>query len=281
VGFAVFGLIVWLLGQLDVAPNAEAFGALGAAIALAIGVVGGLSYVGVIEREVPVGCLDSDGPISASVAGDPTIVYSQATALSDPKSLVLQGCQLEFTGYCIGAVHGDVSHGEDVREARWLILDDGQGLVPAGYVVGTVDPDIEPSTCLGGESPPDRPTLSTAVLDPEAGLARLSARADRAAYVGFAVSQSGDRWRRIGWDRLPGNDVDKVLPVPLGARPGMRVAAVSCIGVPRAVGRPVIRVLAAGSVQRPDILPIVRQPSYHDAAKAACDAGLPEPYQND
>ena len=53
------------------------------------------------------------------------------------------------------------------------------------------------------------------------------------------------------------------------------------MGVQRPLGALVIRALQPGQVARPEGLPIVRQPSYKDAAITACDAGLPEPYATD
>jgi len=274
-----FSVFLALLGAilLVVTESTEPIGILGAAVALAIGVVGALNYLEVIEPDPPVGCLNSDGPIEASVASDKTIVSSKATALSDARRLLLPGCTLKFTGYCIGAVHGDAIQGEDVREARWLILDDNQGLIASGDTVGTIDPDIKPSPCPGGLNPPGSPVFASAVLDSRAGLARLDARAERAAYVGFAIEQPGNRWRRLGWDRLPGDDAPMVFQVPAGTQQGARVAAATCIGVQRHLGHEVILALRQGAVTPPKTSPTVRQPTYADAALAACDAGLPEP----
>lgn len=275
--FSVVGLALLLAIHRVVTESTEPIGILGTAVALAIGVVGALNYLEVIEPDPAVGCLNSSGPIRASAAADKTIVTSKATALSDPQALLLPGCALRFTGYCIGAVHGDATQGEDVREARWLILDDGQGVVAAGDTVGTIPADIEPSDCPGGLEPPGAPAFSSAVVDTRLGVAEFAARADRSAYVGFAIEQPDKRWRRLGWDRLPGDDAPTVLPVPDGVGPGARVAAATCIGVQRPRGEVVIRTLAAGRVTPPKDLPIVRQPEYPDAALTACDAGLPEP----
>lgn len=275
--FFVVGVALLLVIHGVLTETTEPIGILGAAVAITLGVIGALNYLQIIEPDPAVGCLNSHGAIRASAAADKTIVYSKATPLSDPQALLLPGCALKFTGYCIGAVHGDATQGEDVREARWLILDDHQGLVAAGDTVGTIPADTQPSPCPGGLEPPGQPMFSGVVADAQEGVAELDARADRAAYVGFAIEQPNRRSQRLGWDRLPADDDPVVLPVPPGTRTGARVAAATCVGVQRPVGKPVIRPLRSGSLAAPKDLPIVRQPTYSNPGLAACDAGLPEP----
>lgn len=236
--FFVVGVALLLVIHAVLTETTEPIGILGAAVAIALGVVSALNYLQIIEPDPPVGCLNSHGAIHSSAAADKTIVDSKATSLSDPRALLLPGCALKFTGYCIGAVHGDATQGEDVREARWLILADDQGLVAAGDTVGTIPADTQPSPCRGGLKSPARPAFSSAVADARDSVAEFDERADRAAYVGFAIEQPDRRWQRLGWDRLPADDDPTVLPVPPGTRPGARVAAATCVGVQRPVGNP-------------------------------------------
>jgi hypothetical protein len=241
-------------------------------LALGAASVSALSFIGSIEEPARLGCLNTDGPIQATVRVSST-VYSRARLDSDPKGLVLRGCQLRFTGYCIGTVHQNVFDRE-IPDSRWLILADGRGLVAAGDTVGTIPRHVDPSKCPGGVSAPNALSFTKAVIDERTDRALLLARAPRAAMIGFALKRPDGRWQRLGWNRTAEAGGSETFYLPARASVGSLVAATACMALRRPAGA--TKQLRLGGPGRSGTPPRFRvtQPIGSQPSDVACDAGL-------
>ena len=236
--------------------------------------VAALSYVGPIEAEPQRGCINSDGPFDVTVSGETTVLFSQASSTSQPKGLLLLGCQLKAEGYCIGTVHRDAIE-EQVIDTRWLILSEDQGLIPAGRTAGHVPADAR-KACPGGVPPPDKLNFSAAVLDVSKATVAVQAVAPRAAFIGFAFKLPSNRWRRLGWDKTPEDSQPLNAPAPAEATPGLEIAAVACVAFRHSSGPVRYAKLGRGTTS-PTELPAVKQPTSARPEHAACDAAIPPP----
>jgi hypothetical protein len=240
-------------------------------------VVAVLITVGAIEDEPAPGCINTDGPIAATVSGfeGSAVLFSRATPASDAKGLLTRGCKLRALGYCIGASHRDALQ-EGINDVRWLLLSGRQGLIGAGDIAGTI-PRGESAMvkCPGGLDLPDRVDVGAATIDRAQGRVSILARASRAAFIGFALALPDGTWKRLGWDRAPENDVPMIAEVPEATR-GATIIAVACVGFQRPVAARDQERLQVGTVAPKD-LPYVTQPTSQRPEDAACDAGIPDP----
>jgi hypothetical protein len=276
VAFACVGTALLLLAGNSRVKAGEPVAVIATLLGICTAAVAALGYIGPIEAEPPLGCINSSGEIDATVSGETTVVFSRATPASEPKRLLLRGCQLKAEGYCVGAVHQDALENQ-VLDSRWLILSDNQGLVPAGRTVGNT-PAHAHKRCAGDVPRPDHLTFTAAELDRAKATVALQAVAPRAAFVGFALEHPDGRWVRLGWDKTPEDDQPLNAPAPAEAVRGAEVAAVACIAFRRSSG-PVRRAtLGRGRTDRTD-LPVVKQPIWSRPEQAACDAAVPPPGQ--
>jgi hypothetical protein len=267
--FCIAGTLLFLTLNQRARPE-DPVAAVATLVTLAVAGVGALNTIGPIERDPGRGCILSDGPIKGTIGSDKTIIFAKANFDSDPRGLLLSGCNLGFVGYCIGAVHPDAAE-PDVVDSRWLILSGHQGLVPSGQVVGTT-PRRPPDRCPGNRPVPDRVAFKAAVLDPRQQQLTLSAQSPGAAMIGFSLRLPDGRWRRIGWDRGAADDQPLRVPVPSGLKRGSVVAASACVAFQRpgratatatvGVGR------ASGTLQTPGF----DEPIHRSPAQAGCDA---------
>jgi hypothetical protein len=203
----------------------EGLTVLSAALALGPLIVAALAFTGSIDPIAPNGCISAKGRYKVSISGETAVVYSRATPASEPKQLLLQGCLIRFDEYCLGTVHRDILE-QQVRDSRWIILPHGQGLVAAGFTVGTI-PDVPPSSCPGSVAAPSHVAITKAVLDKHRRRITIVAAAPRAAVIGFAV-RAGGTWRRLGWDQTASDGRGKVFAAPKEAVVGSEVVAVAC-----------------------------------------------------
>jgi len=156
------------------------------------------------------------------------------------------GCELEFTGYCIGEpkIHWRF---HDPNPVWFHALGNfHDGYIPRADIRAGPGPGskIPLTTCPGGESPPGRPEITTPLEHKLKGPLEITAAAPDAAEVGFAVyyedlpgQASSTTWHQIGvdlntadgissnWDTrsIPGQS--RRSPAPL------TIAAVACLGL--------------------------------------------------
>lgn len=284
VAFGCFALpLVLLVAIRRLGPVEDPVATVAAAVALCVIAVAGLTYVGAIDADPAEGCINTHGDLDATVSGDPTVIYEEASAASRPVGMLRRGCEVHAVKWCVGAVHDDGIEGNRVFDTRWLVLPDDQGLVPNGRTVGPPLPEDErDDNCRGGVERPREIRFDRAVVDARGGFIALYARADRAAFIGFVVRRGEDRWQRIGWEYEPADDEPVVLAMPdPPPSVGDEVNAVACIGYQQPAvedGAVVLqsRTLTSGrglSTERPGPpQPIARTPE-----AAACDAAIPIP----
>jgi hypothetical protein len=274
----VIGALLLLLRSNPAAAQ-DPFAAVVTLVGLGVASVGALSFIGSIETPAPPGCLNTDGPIRATVKAEYAVIGSKADLASDPKGLVVRGCQLKFTGYCIGAVHQD-EFDPRVPDARWLILPDGRGLIEAGSMAGTIPRDADPSKCPGGVRAPTKIVFSKAVIDEKTERVLLQAVAPRAAMIGFALKRRDGQWQRIGWDPTAEGGGPETLYLPARASVGTTVAATACIALRRPAPAPTKQLSLAGPGRSGTLLKFhVLQPVGSDPREVACKAGILPPTQ--
>lgn len=152
--------------------------------------VAALTYLGSVDPDPAFGCINTNGDLGAIVSGEPTVVYSRATAASPANRLLLRGCEARGDRWCVGAIHEDTIEGR-VFDSRWLELSGDQGFVPIGRTVGPTLPDgARDDGCPGGVPPPRAVDVFSAIVDQRAGLVAVGARTEGAAFIGFALRRS-------------------------------------------------------------------------------------------
>lgn len=308
-GAVLAALAVWLLRNAGATPQLQrivAFVCVGSALLLAMlrGRVGpddglsaaatliavsavavaALTYVGSVDKDPQFGCINSHGPLDATVSGNVSVVYSRPTAASDPEGLLLRGCEVHAVSWCVGAIHEDAIEAK-VFDVRWLELESDKGFVPVGRTVSQRLPDGDrDDDCTGGIAPPKDITFTLAVLDRETGDVGLTATTKGAAFIGFAIRRSDDRWQRLGWDYEADDDQPVVLPPPAaGARAGDEVVAVACLGYQQPAesdGVPVTQrapLELARGLERDPKRGATAQPLGKTASDAACNSAVPTP----
>jgi hypothetical protein len=200
------------------------------------------------------------------------VIYTGATVASEAKGLVLGGCGLRFTGYCIGAVHQDVTE-NSVPDSRWLILSDERGLIPSGHTVGSIPVDIKPTTCNYGLAPPKKVTFTKALLDAKNKRVLVDATAPNAAMIGFALELADRHWQRVGWDTTPTGGQPESFGLPAPAAVGTKLLATACMGFRRPIGTPQELALRAGRSGSPTKT-VATQPIDKDGSRVACNSGV-------
>jgi len=194
----VISALVVVFSKEDLRPS-DSLSVIATVVGLAISSVAALGVIGSIEKVPDLGCVASEGHINVTISKDAATVWSQASPASPATGLLLlRGCQMKFTGYCIGAIHRDAIE-QNVTDSRWLIISDGRGLVASGHTVGTIPKEEKPQQCPGSVKPPGVVRFQSAELDSKTARIRLFAHSDRAAIIGFALRE-GDHWKRLGWD---------------------------------------------------------------------------------
>jgi hypothetical protein len=272
----VGGALAVVFSKEDLRP-ADSLGVIATVVGLAVSSAAALGVIGSIEEAPALGCVSSDGDLRATISNDAATVWSEATPASPATGvLLLKGCQMRFTGYCLGAIHRDAME-DQVTDSRWLILSDGRGLVAAGHTVGTIPEDEQPQPCPGSVQPPGPVSFTSAEIDPRTKRIQLLAQADRAAIIGFVI-KNGDQWQRLGWDTKAMDEEPVVVAFPRGtqAASGATVAAVACIGFERPSGQLAARPLATGVVPAGQE-PSNAQPESDTADETACAASVPPP----
>jgi hypothetical protein len=274
----VIGALLLLLRSSPAAAR-DPFAAVVTLVGLGVASVGALTLIGSIERPASPGCLNTEGPIKATVKAEYAIIGSKADLASDPKGLVIRGCQLEFTGYCIGAVHQD-EFDPLVPDSRWLILPNGRGLIEAGSMSGTIPRDAAPSKCQGQVPAPTKLVFSKAVIDEKTERVLLQATARRAAMIGYALKRPDGQWQRLGWDRTADEGDPETFYLPARASVGTAVSATACIALRRPAPGPAKQLSLSGP-GRSGAPPKFRvlQPFGSDPREVACKAGILPPTQ--
>jgi transcriptional regulator with XRE-family HTH domain len=159
----------------------------------------------------------------------------KAAALSAPvMDNVPAGCNLVFTGYCLGDIVTDRT--ARTPDARWFMLAGG-GVMASAVVHGNPPPGARPSPCPGSVTPPAAIHLNVRRAK---GELRLQATGQGLRIVGFTsldTSATGDsRWHQInGLTRSPSSVFEtrwQPSRVTDLSSPGRRVivAAVACLG---------------------------------------------------
>jgi hypothetical protein len=233
-----------------------------------------LVATGAIEFQPDRGCLSTSGQYSATVSAPKAVLYAKATTSSKPTGMLLAGCQFSYNSYCVGQVHPDALYAT-VPDSRLLILP-GHGLLPSGQTVGPAPTDSSPSSCAESRAPPDTVVLRSARLVDRKQRLALYAQAPHAAFIGFAAEVAPGQWRRVAWDRTPGDPVGQLALTVDGVHLGTPVFAVPCLGFLHPYGAGAQVELQPGPATRPlEPLPgKAREPApQSDPSAAACNAG--------
>ena len=214
-------------------------------IGLGILVLGGLRIAGAITQPPPVGCINTSGVDSTTIALDKELTYKQPSLNADPTGLLILGCRIRYEGYCVGDTRWDVIG--QVSDARWWKLSGDQGYLSGVATAGPAPSNNEPrSDC---PSPRRHPAVLTATgtFDTKTSTVRMTATARDVGMIGFVVRE-GNGWRRVGWDKKrkqPG-------PVKFNVKPRLpantEFRAVPCVGYPSRYGTDKAVSIRVGSV---------------------------------
>ncbi|MFR9777390.1 helix-turn-helix domain-containing protein [Micromonospora sp. MS34] len=146
------------------------------------------------------------------------------------------GCQLAFTGFCLGAMVFDMTAGSP--DVRWFMVSGG-GVVASGVVHGNPPPEAVPSPCPGGRPAPTDIRLRATRQGSEW---RLRATGTHVDIVGFAARYPADpalpdrvTWHQIAMTERSGGTFETPwqpdrLPAPLPTGTPVLLAAVACLG---------------------------------------------------
>jgi hypothetical protein len=215
-----------------------------AVVAVSLAVVAAGTAAALAGRGGSAAPVGAGGP--ACPAPDPTAAFTGRTylftrvrggaALSSPVLRTIPaGCDVGFTGFCIGdVIYDSTGHTPDTR---WFMLAGG-GVLASAIVHGNPPATLAPSTCPDDVPPPQAITFGADPGPPAIGL-RLHAAGRYVRIVGYAglyADEPGDpRWHQLGlvgpgsrtFDATwrPSRDTDSPRS---GAR--ITVAAVACLG---------------------------------------------------
>lgn len=181
------------------------------------------------------------------------------------------GCELEFTGYCLGGVVHDLTGGSP--DMRWFILED-HDVVASAVIHGNPPAGLSPTECADGVRAPTALSFSAAPGASGPGTVSLRATGANLAIVGYAsfyadARDPGGRWHQIG---MASAAAEPEQPWQPPVRPGNRgssvlVFAAACLG-----GQAPVGVGVAGMVTlRPGSGPSVSPASLDAAQFAAAD----------
>ncbi|MFE0458398.1 helix-turn-helix domain-containing protein [Kitasatospora sp. NPDC058965] len=184
----------------------------------------------------------------ATTYGAGAHVHPSASLNSSILRTVPAGCQLHFSGYCLGDVVNDSFGG--APDMRWFQLSTG-GLVASAIVHGNPPKDLPASSCPGEAPLPSGVTLAFRATASDAGSVELEATGTHLALVGFAAyftsplasppagasaspTSTGPTWHHLDLVELKDSQFSSVWRVaPIrAAQPGtpITVVAVACLG---------------------------------------------------
>jgi hypothetical protein len=181
------------------------------------------------------------------------------------------GCELEFTGYCLGGVVHDLTGGSP--DMRWFILDD-RHVVASAVIHGNPPTGLSPTECADDVQAPTALSFSAAPGASGSGTVALRATGANLAIVGYAyfyadAQDPGGRWHQIGIDSAAAQPDQPWQPPARSGNQGSSVLvfAAACLG-----GQAPIGVGVAGVVTlRPGSGPSVSPASLDAAQSAAAD----------
>jgi hypothetical protein len=155
------------------------------------------------------------------------------------------GCELEFTGYCIGEpkVHWRFHDPNPVWFHALGDFHDGY-IAGADIRAGPGSQSLALGACPGGEPPPRRPEITAPLEHRLKGPIEITAAAPNATEVGFAVyyedlpgQPRSASWHQIGVDLSTGNGISsdwdtRSIPGQSSRKPApLTIAAVPCLGL--------------------------------------------------
>ncbi len=184
--------------------------------------------------------------------------------------LIPPGCQVVFTGYCLGDVVHDPT--ADAPDARWFILSD-HDVVASAVVHGNPPASLSPTACAYDVPAPTAISFSVTAGHAGSGTILLQAAGRNAAIIGYAYFYRDSRapnglWHQVGFtDVSTGLGVTWQPSAPAGA--GILVVAVACMGGQAPTGVAVAGVVRTGAA--PSISPTSLTPAQLSAAeREAC-----------
>ena len=202
-------------------------------------------------------------------------VRTGASLQSPVRLRVPAGCDIGFSGYCIGDVVTDETAG--TPDMRWFIIPDGGGEVASAIVHGDPPASLTPRPCPDAVPGPASISLAVSPNGTGGDVVELAATGSRLWIVGFAAYYASrgsgtDAWHQLGFgDNRQSAGTFASSPLRLdGATSPVPVVAVACLG-----GQGPTGVVATGAI--PPAAPRAMQPmparyaaSLPEAERAAC-----------
>lgn len=149
---------------------------------------------------------------------------------------VPEGCELSFSGYCLGDLVKDTTAG--TPDTRWFMLTTG-GEVASAIVHGNPPPGLPPQPCPQDVPDPSSIRLSISAEGSSSGVVALHASGGNLWIVGFAAyypagpDDSSAQWHQLSMgtatDPAGFTALLRSASAPAGY-PGIPVAAVACFG---------------------------------------------------
>jgi len=183
-------------------------------------------------------------------------VRTGASLQSPVRLRVPAGCDIGFSGYCIGDVVMDETAG--TPDMRWFIIPDG-GEVASAIVHGDPPASLTPQPCPDAVPGPASISLAVSPNGTGGDVVELTATGSRLWIVGFAAyyaSQGSgtDAWHQLGFGDTHSAGAFSSSPLRLdGATSPVPVVAVACLG-----GQGPTGVVATGAI--PPAAPRAVQP---------------------
>lgn len=250
-----------------------------AAVAVALLMGAAVGVTAAVRDRAPAaaiaGCPAPGGPVAFTGQTYMFTRVRSGAALGAPVLRTIPaGCDVGFTGFCLGDTVFDMTGGTD--DTRWFTLSGG-GVVASAVVHGNPPAALTPSACPDDIPAPDEIALA-ADPQPPAGGVRLRATGRHLRIVGYAArytDASGDLgWHQLGFvgSRSPAFEATWQpgrLPNPPRRGAPVTIAAVACLGGDGPTG-----VVAAGAFRWDGSGPVTDTPlapaTRAAAARTAC-----------
>ena len=201
-------------------------------------------------------------------------VRTGASLQSPVRLRVPAGCEIGFSGYCIGDVVKDETAG--TPDMRWFIIPNGGGEVASAIVHGDPPSSLGPQPCPDAVPGPASISLAVSPNGTGGDMVELTASGSRLWIVGFAAyyaSQGSgtEAWHQLGFGDTQDQGTFASSPLRLdGATSPVPVVAVACLGGQGPTGVVATGAISPAAPRAVQPMPAQYAASLPRAEQAAC-----------